>query len=186
MEQVAGIEPASQPWQGRIITAILYLHGISITSADSVRSTRSLSVSCESIMESGAGKRTRTINLLITNQLHCQLCYAGISRLTFQLLQFKRLLLIKICCLSLCIYIISKIFIKIKFLNNNPVSNHRASYSIYANLVGRHILPTYSVYYRASYHQNCLYLIRDIDSYWSLLIKNATSNAIGTLSQNFI
>ena len=30
MEQVAGIEPASQPWQGRIITVILYLHGISI------------------------------------------------------------------------------------------------------------------------------------------------------------
>ena len=26
MEQVTGIEPVSQPWQGRIITAILYLH----------------------------------------------------------------------------------------------------------------------------------------------------------------
>ena len=26
MEHVTGIEPVSQPWQGRIITAILYLH----------------------------------------------------------------------------------------------------------------------------------------------------------------
>ena len=33
MEQVAGIEPASHPWQGRIITDILYLHGISIAAA---------------------------------------------------------------------------------------------------------------------------------------------------------
>ena len=160
-----------------------------------MRSTRSLSVSCESIMESGAGRRIWTPNLLITSEMHYRCAIPAwttfcenvvFTRLTFQLLQFNRLLLIKICCLSLCIYIISKIFIKIKFLNNNPVLNHRASYFIYANLAGRHILPTYSVYYRASYHQNCLYLIRDIDSYWSLLIKDATPNAIGTLSQNFI
>ena len=33
MEQVMGIEPTSQPWQGRIITVILHLHGISIATA---------------------------------------------------------------------------------------------------------------------------------------------------------
>ncbi len=30
MEQVMGIEPTSQPWQGRIITVILHLRGISV------------------------------------------------------------------------------------------------------------------------------------------------------------
>lgn len=30
MEQVAGIEPASQPWQGCIITIIRYLQGLVI------------------------------------------------------------------------------------------------------------------------------------------------------------
>ena len=29
LEQMKGIEPSSQPWQGRIITSILHLHGIS-------------------------------------------------------------------------------------------------------------------------------------------------------------
>ena len=33
LEQVTGIGPVSQPWQGRIITAILYLH-IQGTSTD--------------------------------------------------------------------------------------------------------------------------------------------------------
>ena len=29
LEQMKGIEPSSQPWQGRIITSILHLHGFS-------------------------------------------------------------------------------------------------------------------------------------------------------------
>lgn len=28
MEQVSGIEPPSQPWQGRILTAVLHLHNL--------------------------------------------------------------------------------------------------------------------------------------------------------------
>lgn len=32
MEQVSGIEPPSQPWQGRILTAVLHLHDIIILS----------------------------------------------------------------------------------------------------------------------------------------------------------
>lgn len=38
-----GIEPTSQPWQGRIIAVILHLHGISIAAA--VPSSNSLFVS---------------------------------------------------------------------------------------------------------------------------------------------
>ena len=33
MEQVAGIEPALSAWQAEVLTAILYLHGISIATA---------------------------------------------------------------------------------------------------------------------------------------------------------
>ena len=36
LEQMKGIEPSSQPWQGRIITSILHLHGISGTEAGPV------------------------------------------------------------------------------------------------------------------------------------------------------
>ncbi len=28
LEQVAGIEPAPQPWQGRVLADILYLHNV--------------------------------------------------------------------------------------------------------------------------------------------------------------
>lgn len=37
MEQVAGIEPALSAWQAEVLTAILYLHGVSIADAGSVR-----------------------------------------------------------------------------------------------------------------------------------------------------
>ena len=36
MEQVAGIEPALSAWQAEVLTAILYLHGISGTEAGPV------------------------------------------------------------------------------------------------------------------------------------------------------
>ena len=71
MEQVAGIEPALSAWQAEVLTAILYLHGIS-----DARAGRALL--CTTTPESGAGNRSRTCNLLVTNQLRCQLRHTGI------------------------------------------------------------------------------------------------------------
>ena len=71
MEQVAGIEPALSAWQAEVLTAILYLHGIS-----GARAGRALL--CTTTPESGAGDRSRICNLLITNQLRCQLRHTGV------------------------------------------------------------------------------------------------------------
>ena len=68
LEQMKGIEPSSQPWQGHIITSILHLHGFSGARAGPA-------LSSVTTPEIGGQDWNRTRNLLITNQLHCQLCY---------------------------------------------------------------------------------------------------------------
>lgn len=65
MEQMKGIEPSSQPWQGRIITSILHLHGIS-----GARAGRALL--CTTTPESGADSPIRTdvdFRLVVTNHV---------------------------------------------------------------------------------------------------------------------
>ena len=60
-----GIEPSSQPWQGRIITSILHLHGIS-----GARAGRALL--CTTTPESGADSPIRTdvdFRLVVTNHV---------------------------------------------------------------------------------------------------------------------
>ena len=55
LEQVMGIEPTSQPWQGRVLTVVLHLRGISIAISGPAR--LSLLLFCrqmEPTMESGA------------------------------------------------------------------------------------------------------------------------------------
>ena len=73
-----GIEPTSQPWQGRIITVILHLHMSS--GADRTLGALDLYIPREGFTSLPLGGQdwNRTRNLLITNQLHCQLCYLAI------------------------------------------------------------------------------------------------------------
>ena len=65
MEQVAGIEPALSAWQAEVLTAILYLHGIS-----GARAGRALL--CTTTPESGADSPIRTdvdFRLVVTNHV---------------------------------------------------------------------------------------------------------------------
>ena len=65
LEQVMGIEPTSQPWQGRIITVILHLHGISGARAGPA-------LSSVTTPESGADSPIRTdvdFRLVVTNHV---------------------------------------------------------------------------------------------------------------------
>ena len=71
LEQVKGIEPSLSAWQAEVLTAILHLHGISGARAGPA-------LSSVTTPESGGQDWNRTRNLLITNQLHCQLCYLAI------------------------------------------------------------------------------------------------------------
>ena len=78
-----GIEPTFTVWQTVVLAVILHLHMRSLSALESipitfVESTRAPIYGRWRYGTNGADNRNRTCNLLITNQLHYQLCYAGI------------------------------------------------------------------------------------------------------------
>ena len=78
-----GIEPTFTVWQTVVLAVILHLHMRSLSALESipitfVESTRAPVYGRWRYGTNGADNRSRTCNLLITNQLHYQLCYAGI------------------------------------------------------------------------------------------------------------
>ena len=84
LERIARIELANKPWQG----FRLPLHHIRIfggilgnRTLPRLRAKQLITPAISYPIKLGACERNRTLNLLITNQLHYQLCYTGIIKL---------------------------------------------------------------------------------------------------------
>ena len=72
MEQMTGIEPASQPWQGRILTVVLHLQ--LVTSMGFEPMNAAVKGQCvkplhQLAKNNGAPSRTRTYDPLINSQV---------------------------------------------------------------------------------------------------------------------